>query len=233
MGKSKGRKFRNWVLSNVKLKCFITQSAVSDAHAVHLAIERDRDLELRRLDSFASIVKAWESFCQAKAALADFKCSPAQSNDEITQNFIRAIHDTFGEIPNDDAIYQMSGDKEAGLKWLSQGNNAFVDEPPPGVCIEVINPPVQKNYKVLAVDREIMKNVPNKPKYDGEVFTVAKNAKEPLLVEDTLPVYSSYVSAAYVADHVNSNNRDSLTKEELLQLLYESNVLQGKIDPPA
>lgn len=232
MGRSRGRRLSNWVVSDIKLECYISQSTASDAHSVHLAITRGQEIDIRRLDSFASIVDAWESLSQAKTVLAKFRYSSSQSNDQITRRFIHAVHDTFGLQSNDDAMYEMSGDTGAGLNWIAGGGNPFVDEPPPGVHIEILNTPVNKKYKVFFVSKDVAKNIPDIAKYDRGVFIVGKNSQEFLATnERTLLVYSSYVSAAYAADYVNSRNQDSLSAEEIRLLWYEANLLQGKIDP--
>ena len=219
MGRSRGRKISNWAVNHVKLSCHINKSNVSDAHTVYLSISRNQKIKLRRLDSFASIVDAWQSLSQAKEVLAKFKYSWEQSDDEITQNFVRAVHNTFGVLSNDDAVYQMSGDTRAGMEWIAQGGDVFADTPPPGVQIEIINPPVQKKYQVMVLDS------------NTDLFTVAQDSDKPLLTEgENILVYSSYVSAAYTADYANNNNKDFLSAEEVRQLWYESNLLQGKID---
>ena len=219
MSRSRRSKLSNWAVNYVKLSCHISKSNVSDAHTVYLSISRNQEIKLRRLDSFASIVDAWQSLSQAKAVLAKFKYSGEQSDDEITQRFVGAIHNTFGVLSNDDAVYQMSGDTRAGMEWIAQGSNPFTDIPPPGVHVEIINFPVRKKYNVMVLDS------------NTDLFTVAQDSDKPLLGEgENILAYSSYVTATYTADYANNNNKDFLSTEEVRQLWYESNLLQGKID---
>jgi hypothetical protein len=234
MGEARRRKAAGWVPALVRLECFIAQSMVSDAHSVYLGIGRGQEVELRRMESFASIVDAWESLCRSKKVLQKFKYHHTQGNNEITRNFIRLKHDTFGVFPNDDANYELSGDKSAmtlALEWISEGNNPFSGELPPGVQIKIINPPVQKKYKVFSfkVENEPVKNYCGNPE-DTHNFCVGISSTELIIVEDTeIPMYTSYISAAYTADYLNTRNQDFLSWEESRRLLYEANRLQGKI----
>jgi hypothetical protein len=66
MGEARRKKLAGWVPAFVRLECFVAQSMVSDAHSVYLGIGRGQEVDLRRMDSFASIVDAWESLCQSK-----------------------------------------------------------------------------------------------------------------------------------------------------------------------
>jgi hypothetical protein len=230
MGEAKRRRLAGWVPANVRLECFIAQSKSSDAHSVYLGIKRGHEVELRLYNSFASIVNAWEDLCRCKKALQAFKYYDNQDNDQISQNFIRFLHDTFGVHSCDDAMYTLSGDTGAALQWLSQGGKPFFDEPPPGVHVEILNPPVKKKYKVLLSKREEpMESQCGNPE-DTHVFSVGESIDELFLVEGRIaPIYSSYLSTAYMADYLNSRNQDSLSEQEMLRLLYEANQLQGKI----
>ena len=234
MGEARRKKLAGWVPAFVRLECFIAPSMVSDAHSVYLGIGRGQEVDLRRMESFASIVDAWESLCRSRKVLQKFKYHHNQDNNEISRNFIRLKHDTFGVFPNDDANYELSGDKLAmtlALEWISEGNNPFSAELPPGVQIKIINPPVQKKYKVFLfkLENEPVKNYCGNPE-DTHTFGVGISNTELVLVEDTeIHMYTSYVSAAYTADYLNTRNQDFLSKEELRRLLYEANRLQGKI----
>jgi len=66
MGEAKRKKLAGWVPASVRFECFIAQSMVSDAHSVYLGSGRGQEVDLRRMDSFASIGDAWESLCQSK-----------------------------------------------------------------------------------------------------------------------------------------------------------------------
>ncbi|MEG3955256.1 hypothetical protein [Microcoleus sp. herbarium2] len=233
MGEAKRRKLAGRIPARVRLECFIARSKISDAHAVYLGIGRGQEVDLRQLDSFLSIVDAWESLSQAKKVLQGFKYHDNQDNDQITRKFISVIHDTFGKLSSDDASCQLSGNTRLGLEWIAQGHDPYRDEPPAGVHIEILKPPVQKKYRVLfiAMKEEPMKSPCGNPE-DTHVFSVGKSDAEflPFIVEDSvMPMYSSYVSAAYMADYLNSRNQDSLSNQEMLRLLYEANQLQGKI----
>lgn len=74
-----------------------------------------------------------------------------------------------------------------------------------------------------------MKNSCGNPE-DTYTFSVGISSKELILVEGTeIPMYTSYVTAAYIADYLNTRNQDFLSKEELSSLWYEANRLQGKV----
>jgi hypothetical protein len=162
------------------LECFIAQSTESDAHAVHLGIGRGQEVDIRRMDSFASIVDAWESLCQARKVLQKLKYHHNQDNNQITDNFLGLKHDSFGVLSNDDAMYSISGDINAARKWTSQGKRPGIDELPPGVHIKVLNPPVQKKYKVLLVKMkgELIKSSCGNPEATC-CFSVGKSHAEP------------------------------------------------------
>lgn len=238
MGEAKRRKEAGWVPRMMRLECFIAQSQTSDAHSVYLGISRGEGVQLRQGNSFARIESAWEDLCRDKKVLKTFKYRNSQSNDEIAQAFWCHALNTFGDVHSDDFKYELWGDKRAGLEWIKQGGRPYWDEPPAGVRIKIINPPVQKNYKVLLIrdnlgEKEHIKSLCGNPE-DTHVFTVSNKTFDEL-VEDAkqqIHLYSSYVSAAYAADYLNSNNLnlDYLLNEKNTQrLLYESNRLQGKL----
>jgi hypothetical protein len=236
MGEAKRKKLAGWIPLQVRLKCFIGPSAVSDAHAVHLGIRRGEEIQIRRFSSFANISDAWEELCRVKQALLKLKYFDRQSNNEITQNLIRLNHELFGVFSCDDAQYTVSGDKKSCLKWLAEGKSPHCDTPPPGVCIEILNPPVQKRYKTLlfkmpeeALEEALIRTSCGDPE-DTHVFTFGMSHDKPFLVEGKdVGLCSSYVSAAYVADHLNATNQSYLSSKEFTRLVYEANRLQGKI----
>ncbi|VXD17415.1 hypothetical protein PL8927_60020 [Planktothrix serta PCC 8927] len=82
--------------------------------------------------------------------------------------------------------------------------------------IEVINPPVTKTYKVIELG--------------DYIFAIGKSPKEPFLISNDVVLFTSYVTAAYVADYINLNNLDKLTNDELKPLWSEANKLQGLIN---
>lgn len=236
MGEAKRRRLAGWVPPQVRLKCFLGPSEASDAHAVHLGIRRGKEVQIRRFNCFASISDAWEDLCRYNQALQKFKYSDRQSNDEITQNLIRLTHELFGVFSNDDAQYSLLGDKKLGLEWLANGGRPYFDTPPLGVCVEILNPPVQKKYKPLlfrmpeeALDEAILQVSCGDPE-DTRVFTFGVSHDNPFLVEGkNVGICSSYVSAAYVADHLNITDQVYLSTKEFAQLVQEANRLQGKI----
>lgn len=59
------------------------------------------------------------------------------------------------------------------------------------------------------------------------IYTVGESLDKPF--GDSNPIFNSYVTAAYVADYVNDIKKESLTSEELNNLLVEANILQGKL----
>jgi len=235
MGEAKRRKLAGWVPHTVRLECFISKSTVSDAHCVYLGIGRGaEDIQLRRGSNYASIVDAWAELSRCRKALETFKYRDSQSNDEISQSFWRHVREKFGFFPCDDAAYQIEGIKtDKNLEWLARAN-PYCDEPPPGVIVKIIKPPVQKKHKVLFIREDLTKenstSLCGNPE-DTHVFTVSDKEFEEFVNNPTDKVYlfSSYVSAAYVADYLNLNNIDSLSDEKMKWLLTESNRLQGKI----
>jgi hypothetical protein len=86
--------------------------------------------------------------------------------------------------------------------------------------LKVINHPVKKTYKVFEL-RDC-------------IFVIGKSPEEPFLIVDErnsrdVFLFSSYVTAAYVADYVNLNNLNTLTSDQLKPLWSEANKLQGLI----
>ena len=233
MGEAKRRKAAGWTPKSIQLELFIAQSMLSDAHAVHLGIGRSKGVEVRRYNSFSSIVDAWKSLCEAKSVLPKLRYHSQQSNDEISRNLIQLIHNTYGFASNDDANCQLSGDKKAGLEWIAQGANPYTDQPPPGCFVEVTVPPVRKKHKVLLLKNEeksALNNLSANPE-NYCVFTVGESHSQLIAqTEKEVFLYSSYVSAAYLADYLNIYHLDTVSGDVRLKLLYEANLLQGKVE---
>ncbi|MEG3935029.1 MULTISPECIES: hypothetical protein [unclassified Microcoleus] len=232
MGEANRRKrFDSNYGNSLNIGCFIAASTSSDAHAVYLGFGRKRSVERRLISAHASIIDAWKIFVYCQDILSKLKYFHLQSNDQITSNFISSLIGTYGDYSDDDAVYEVSGDKKALMDWLSQGKTILDDDLPSNINVLVVKPPVSKKYKVFWYEsQEAPKNTYGNPE-ENCVFTVGKNSDEPISggAHKKVILFSSYVTAAYVADYVNRLNRDSLTEEEVKRLLFEANRLQGKI----
>lgn len=235
MGEARRQKLAGWVLHTVRLECFIAQSKHSDAHCVYLGIGRSKeDIQLQQGNNFSKIVDAWTELCQCKKALETFKYHDSQTNDNIGQNFWKYVIKVFGVVPSDDAMYRMEGDTKKTLDWIAQGGNPFLDKPPVNVRVKIINPLVQKIYKALMIKPDLvdgdLKSLCGNPD-DVYVFSVGKSHEDPILESgsNNMFLFSSYVTAAYVADHLNEQSQNFLERREMIDLVQKSNKLQGKI----
>jgi len=100
--------------------------------------------------------------------------------------------------------------------------------------VEVVKPQVIKKWKIFS--RHVQgykKSDYGDPSADHQFF-ISQADILPFFIKIVetdqivvMPPCSRYVSAAYIADFINENNKDILTREELIRLLTEANTLQG------
>lgn len=224
--------------STLHLGCFIAKSTSSDAHAVYLGIGRgskpqkgEPKIERRLMSPHASITDAWKILGNCQKILSNFSCDINASNDAITQKFVRQLLDTYGDYPDDEGIIKLvSGHKEA-FAWIQNGGTLMDADLPSGIVVQIDKPIVIKTCKVWLMSLGVPVPENSYGNYDdNHVYTIGQTLEKPVCrVADEMYVFSSYVTAAYVADYLNRLNKDSLTAEEVKQLLFESNRIQGKI----
>lgn len=190
---------------------FLSVSNSSDAHAVYLGINRFGEIETRLISAHAYIKDAWEKLGYCRNILSKIRFTRLQSTNEITTLFLQNLLNLYGDYPSDDAIYT-------------------VDD---GV-IKTIKSPVKKLYNVLPVENSEL-NIDSRIFYgdpdDYCLFTVVDELRKPISIESKkqIPMFSSYFTAAYIADYCHQNEKNELTQSEFKQLWTEANKIQGKI----
>lgn len=230
MGEAKRKRLASRVQKPLRfVECFLAQSTVSDAHAVYLGIGRGLEITIHRLQSFTSIVDAWKFLRRATKVLLKFNYFDNQDCNEIASNFISILDHKYGHLFNDDPKCMLEN-TDIAIKGIAQGRMPNVNELPPGVNRDFFHPPVQKKYKVLYWLRtDPIKSLCGNPQ-DTCWFSVGESHDNPLLVDKGNPlICSSYVTAAYIADYVNTHNQEGISEQEFAQLTHEANNLQGKV----
>ncbi|AFZ15696.1 hypothetical protein Cri9333_4940 (plasmid) [Crinalium epipsammum PCC 9333] len=190
---------------------FISVSDFSDAHAIYLGINRFGEIETRLVSAHACIKSAWEKLGYCRDVLSTIKFTSWQTNNEINTIFLQNLVNLYGDYESDDAIYMLDND-----------------------VIKTISPPVKKLYTVSLAKR---------PEFDVDYrtfygnpddycfFTVIDESGKPISIfgDKEIHIFSSYVTAAYVADYCHENKTHQLSPSLFKQLWTESNKIQGKI----
>ena len=213
MGQAKRRKQFDPEYGKPKIitGCFISVSSSSDAHAIYLGINRFGEIETRLISAHACIKSAFEKLGYCRDVLSNIKFTSWQTNNEICTIFLKHLVNLYGDYESDDAIYVLDND-----------------------AIKTISPPVKKLYTVLLtkapefdIDYRTFYGNPD----DYCFFTVIDESDKPIGIynDKQIPIFSSYVTAAFVADYCHENKTNQLTISLFKQLWNESNKLQGKI----
>jgi len=89
----------------LNLQCVIDKSHHSDGHGVYLQIDRGKQKQHRLISVHANILDAWKVALNGNSLLEKSSFSYSNSNDEITQEFIRNLVQVYGDYDSDDAQY--------------------------------------------------------------------------------------------------------------------------------
>ncbi|WP_333201200.1 hypothetical protein [Microcoleus sp. B5-D4] len=203
----------------LNLQCVIDKSYHSDGHGVYLQIDRGKQKQHRLISVHAKILDAWRIALNGNSLLEKSRFSYSKTNDEITQEFIHNLVETYGDYESDDAQYIPKGDKEVLLPWLLCGGKPDDENIPEGITIEVINPPVTKKWKIY--HREC-----SHPDYANGMYAIGTSDTDVLLIPDTemVVISNAYILAAYVADYLNDIDHSEryLAQTELDRLYAEA-----------
>ncbi|WP_333415818.1 hypothetical protein [Microcoleus sp. MOSTC5] len=206
----------------LNLQCIIEKSQQSDGHGVYLELDRGKNKQHRLISVHAKILDAWEVCKNGMSILENSNFSYSQTNDEITQEFIHKLVETYGDYNSDDAQYQPKGDNRIILPWLLSGGKPDDPNIPEGITIEVINPPVTKKWKIY--HRKC-----SHPDYSQGMYAIGTSDTDVLLIEETerVVISNAYILAAYVADHLNDTDHSEryLAQTELDRLYAEAETV--------
>ncbi|MEG4503841.1 hypothetical protein QUA81_13345 [Microcoleus sp. F6_B4] len=206
----------------LNLQCIIDKSQHSDGHGVYLEIYRGKDKQHRLISVHAKIRDAWEVCKNGMSTLGNSIFSYSQTNDEITQEFIHKLVETYGDYDSDDAEYQPKGDNRIILPWLLSGGKPDDPNIPEGITIEVINPPVTKKWKIY--HRQC-----SHPDYAQGMYAIGTSDTDVLLIEDTemVIISNAYILAAYLADYLNDTDHSEryLAQTELDRLYADAQTI--------
>lgn len=206
----------------VNLQCIIEKSQQSDGHGVYLELDRGKNKQHRLISVHAKILDAWEVCKNGMSILENFNFSYSQTNDEITQELIHKLVETYGDYDSDDAQYQPKGDNRIILPWLLSGGKPDDPNIPEGITIEVINPPVTQKWKIY--HRECSHH-----DYSQGMYAIGTSDTDVLLIEDTemVVISNAYILAAYLADHLNDTGHSGryLAQVELDRLYADAQTI--------
>jgi hypothetical protein len=220
----------------VYLESFIWKSEVSDGHCTYLGIGRDDGTaDQWRIHTFGSIVKAWDCLNKVKKLLPNFQFDSNKTNDEIALSFYDLLAKKYPELEmdNNDGSYQVSGDSKIIQNWEKAGNRWGVDAPPPGVSVVCRGPLYFAKYKVLEIEspvrKEVVKGMNSKCGNPNGYFwyTIGEEVGKPF--GNYTLVFDGYITAAYLADYINKEKKETLTEKEVKDLMYEANRMQGNL----
>lgn len=225
---------RGFQKTSTHLECFIFPSEGSDAHCVYLAIGNQKHWNHWNLNSFNTIVDAWDYLLKARDLLKGFKYFSHQGNDEIAYRFSSAVRKAYPDVNSTDQCL-IIGDALLIHNWQKEGNRPGIDVPPPGIEVKDFSSAVKKKYSIRWQPGSKAFNHCGNPESSG-VFVIVKNSLKALLVSEPgfepfltgdaeTRIYPSYVTAAYTADYINTQNKDWLSREETLRLLNEAKTL--------
>ena len=195
----------------LNLRCFVSKSLHSDAHAVYLEIDRGRERTFRLISAHAKVIDAWKIVVNGVELLETFKASNSQTNDAITQAFIHQLVATYGDYSSDDAEYKPINGTIL-IPWLMEGGS--IDKQlPEGISFEPIKPPVTQKWKIY--HREC--NHLDYPDYPHGMYAIGLSEMEALRIENTENIIISnvYLIAAFVADFLNENNHSEFYLSQL------------------
>lgn len=206
----------------LNLQCVIDKSHHSDGHGVYLQIDRGKQKHHRLISVHANILDAWKVALNGNSLLEKSSFSYSNSNDEITQEFIRNLVQVYGDYDSDDAQYMPKGDSRVILPWLLSGGK--MDDPniPEGITIETLKSPVTKKWKIY--HREC-----NHPDYSEGMYAIGTSDTEVLLIQDTemVVISNAYILAAYLADYLNDTDHSEryLAQTELDRLYADAQTV--------
>ncbi|MEG4455917.1 hypothetical protein [Microcoleus sp. N9_A1] len=190
----------------LNLRCFVSKSLHSDAHAVYLEIDRGRERTFRLISAHAKVIDAWKIVVNGVELLETFKASNSQTNDAITQAFIHQLVATYGDYSSDDAEYKPINGAILilGNRRLMEGGSINDKQLPEGISFEPIKPPVTQKWKIY--HREC--NHLDYPDYPHGMYAIGLSEMEALRIENTENIIISnvYLIAAFIADFLNENN---------------------------
>ena len=206
MGEAKRRARLDPNYGQSKLEWVLRKSTLSDAHAIFLKIPNDYVLA-RIVSVHASIEYACQvlGWCNEVAAKMNNQVRYSHYNaQEIMSKFCFNLISEYGDYESDD-IEAISTNH--GITEIVKG--------------------VEKKYIALEMSDETFIVVNNIEFSDQE-----KKSESAVLTEDGhLMVFSSYITAAYIADYCHNNDiiNNCLPVKQVQVLWTEANKLQGKI----
>jgi hypothetical protein len=249
MGEAKRRKALDPNYGKPKIKCFLGKAEYSDCHAIYLRLPSDDEA---RIVSVHKDIKVAYDIMNKCNDILDKMIMPAHKDpDIIFTDFIRQLIDIHGDYESDDAEFISSINGVTPIKppiikkyIVISASSEQIAKMTAGNIDENNRIGTSENhfdeYDIFYLVAKV-KTLENKLSAED----IAKNTLASL--SDGMPyhipslpnreidtllttVFSSYVTAAYIADYMDANNLEPEVGSKLLERLWEeSNKMQGKL----
>jgi hypothetical protein len=214
MGEAKRRKqlLGQSYSSPQKIGVYINKSYLTNKHMIWIGVRQASDLKTYPLTAHYQIEDAWYGKAQVEQALKVFQRQNLRmdlNDSKIRQSFLLFLNEHF-DYPDDSQVILYNRSSNALTCLEGQERSEWYVEP----LSQEENPLDNKNHF-------------GSPE-DFCFFIVKKSQEEVYTQKNNVCLFSSYVTAAYIADRLNQNP-SPIEEAEYRQIWQKSQLLQGKI----